>query len=192
MRPKVVVVEGRNDASRLKQIYPDIKIITTNGSAIKEDSVQLLKELDDTHDIILFLDPDHAGERIRRLLSKQLKHIYHAFIDRDVAYSKNMKKIGIEHASEDDIKNALGDIQAVHKKSTSDVTYSFLHDTKLTGNKDSKALRDFVSKKLRLGHVNGKTLYQRLKMFEISQKQVIEAISESSSKEEIRTELPQG
>ncbi|HBG33487.1 MAG TPA: ribonuclease M5, partial [Acholeplasmataceae bacterium] len=40
MRPKVVVVEGRNDASRLKQIYPDIKIITTNGSAIKEDSVQ--------------------------------------------------------------------------------------------------------------------------------------------------------
>jgi len=35
-------------------------------------------------------------------------------------------------------------------------------------------------------------LYQRLKMFEISQKQVIEAISESSSKEEIRAELPQG
>lgn len=192
MRPRVVVVEGRNDASRLKQIYPDIKIITTNGSAIKEDSVQLLKELDDTYDIILFLDPDHAGERIRRLLSKQLKHIYHAFIDRDVAYSKNMKKIGIEHASEDDIKNALGDIQAVHQESTSDITYSFLHDMKLTGNKDSKKLRDIVSKKLRLGHVNGKTLYQRLKMFEISQNRVIEVIRESSSKEEIRTELPQG
>jgi len=192
MRPKVVVVEGRNDASRLKQIYPDILIITTNGSAIKEDSVQLLNELDETHDIILFLDPDHAGERIRRILSKQLKHIYHAFIDRDVAYSKNMRKIGIEHASEEDIKNALGDIQAVHQESTSDVTYSFLHDMKLTGNKDSRSLRDKVSKKLRLGHVNGKTLYQRLKMFEISQKQVIEVISESSSKEEIRTELPQG
>ena len=192
MRPRVVVVEGRNDASRLKQIYPDIKIITTNGSAIKEDSVQLLKELDDTHDIILFLDPDHAGERIRRLLSKQLKHIYHAFIDRDVAYSKNMKKIGIEHASEDDIKHALGDIQAVHKESTSDVTYSFLHDMKLIGNKDSQSLRDIVSKKLRLGRVNGKTLYQRLKMFEISQNRVIEVMRESSSKEEIRTELPQG
>ncbi len=192
MRPKVVVVEGRNDASRLKQIYPDILIITTNGSALNEDSVQLLKELDETHDIILFLDPDHAGERIRRLLSKQLKHIYHAFIDRDVAYSKNMKKIGIEHASIEDIKKALGDIQEVHKESTSDITYSFLHEMKLTGNKDSKSLRDIISKKLRLGHVNGKTLYQRLKMFEISQKQVNEVIRESSSKEEIRTELSQG
>ena len=192
MRPRVVVVEGRNDASRLKQIYPEILIITTNGSALNEDSVQLLKELDETHDIILFLDPDHAGERIRRLLSKQLKHIYHAFIDRDVAYSKNMKKIGIEHASIEDIKKALGDIQEVHKESTSDVTYSFLHEMKLTGNKDSKSLRDIVSKKLRLGHVNGKTLYQRLKMFEISKKQVIEVIRESSSKEEIWTELSQG
>jgi len=192
MRPKIVVVEGRNDASRLKQIYPDIKIVTTNGSAIQEDSVQLLKELDETYDIILFLDPDHAGERIRRLLGKQLIHIYHAFIDRDVAYSKNMKKIGIEHASEEDIKKALGDIQAVHKESTSDITYSFLHEVKLTGNENSKELRDVVSKKLRLGHVNGKTLYQRLKMFEISQKQVAEVISESSGKEEIRTELPQG
>jgi ribonuclease M5 len=192
MRPKVVVVEGRNDASRLKQIYPDILIITTNGSALNEDSVQLLKELDETHDIILFLDPDHAGERIRRLLSKQLKHIYHAFIDRDVAYSKNMKKIGIEHASIEDIKKALGDIQEVHKESTSDITYSFLHEMRLTGNKDSKSLRDIISKKLRLGHVNGKTLYQRLKMFEISQKQVNEVIRESSSKEEIRTELSQG
>jgi len=63
---------------------------------------------------------------------------------------------------------------------------------KLTGNKDSKSLRDIISKKLRLGHVNGKTLYQRLKMFEISQKQVNEVIRESSSKEEIRTELSQG
>jgi len=192
MRPRVVVVEGRNDASRLKQIYPEILIITTNGSALNEDSVQLLKELDETHDIILFLDPDHAGERIRRLLSKQLKHIYHAFIDRDVAYSKNMKKIGIEHASADDIKKALGDIQEVHKESTSDVTYSFLHEMKLTGNKDSKSLRDIVSMRLRLGHVNGKTLYQRLRMFGVSQKEVIEVIRESSSKEEIRTELSQG
>ena len=192
MRPQVVVVEGRNDASRLKQIFSDLLIITTNGSAIKEDSVHLLKELDETHDIILFLDPDHAGERIRRLLSKELNHVFHAFIDREIAYSKNMKKIGIEHASEDDIRKALVDIQAVHHTSKSDMTYSFLHDMKLTGQKDSKVLRDMVAKKLKLGHVNGKTLYQRLKIFEISQKRVEEVIRESSSEKEIRTELPQG
>lgn len=192
MRPKVVVVEGRNDASRLKQIFPDIKIVITNGSAMVEDSVSLLKELDETHDIVLFLDPDHAGERIRRLLNKQLKHVYHAFLDRDVAYSKNMKKIGIEHASEDDIKKALGDMKPAITNSVSDVTHSFLHEMKLTGNRSSKSLRDEVSKILKIGHVNGKTLYQRLRMFEITKKQVIEVIDESSSEKEIRTELPKG
>jgi ribonuclease M5 len=49
-------------------------------------------------------------------------------------------------------------------------------DIKLTGNKDSKLLRDKLSKALKIGFVNGKTLYQRLRMFDISQKEVIEVL----------------
>ena len=181
MRPKIFVVEGRNDASRLKQIYPDITIITTNGSAINPDSVEVLKELDQTHDIVLFLDPDHAGERIRRLLGKSLTHVYHAFLNQEDAHSKNGKKIGVEHASADDIMLALKDIQNVHYDSTSDVTHSFLHEMKLTGNLNSKKIRNHLSGILKIGHVNGKTLYQRLKLFNISKKQIVEVLSESSS-----------
>ncbi len=176
MRPKVFVVEGRNDASRLKQIYPDITIITTNGSAINPDSVEVLKELDHTHDIVLFLDPDHAGERIRRLLGKSLTHVYHAFLAQEVAHSKNGKKIGVEHASTEDIMLALKDMQNVHFDSTSDVTHSFLHDMKLTGNLDSKKLRANLSSVLKIGHVNGKTLYQRLKLFNISKERIVEVL----------------
>jgi ribonuclease M5 len=176
MRPKVFVVEGRNDSNRLKLIFPDIAVVTTNGSAINIESVEVLKELDATHDIILFLDPDHAGERIRRLLSKQVNHIYHAFLDKEVAYSRNRKKIGIEHASESDILEALKDIKIVSLESKSDITHPFLFEMKLTGNKDSKALRDKLAKTLKIGYVNGKTLYQRLRMFDISQKEVIEVL----------------
>jgi len=81
MRPHVFVVEGRNDASRLKQIYPDVQVIITNGSAISLDAIQMLDHLDETHDLILFLDPDHAGERIRRILGNRLKNVYHVFIE---------------------------------------------------------------------------------------------------------------
>ncbi|MBU1142660.1 MAG: ribonuclease M5 [Firmicutes bacterium] len=176
MRPKVFVVEGRNDSNRLKLIFPNITVVTTNGSAINIESVELLKELDSTHDIILFLDPDHAGERIRRLLSKEVKNIYHAFLDKEVAYSKNRKKIGIEHASEKDILEALKDIKIVSHESKSDITHPFLFEMKLTGSKDSKMLRERLSKALKIGYVNGKTLYQRLRMFDISQKQVIEVL----------------
>ena len=174
MRPKVFVVEGRNDLNRIKLIFPNVAVVTTNGSAINEESVKLLKELDETHDIILFLDPDHAGERIRRLLSKEVQNIYHAFLDKEVAYSKNRKKIGIEHAAEKDILEALKDIKIVSHESSSDITHSFLYDMKLTGNKDSKVLREKLSKELKIGYVNGKTLYQRLRMFDINQKDVIE------------------
>jgi ribonuclease M5 len=174
MRPKVFVVEGRNDASRLRSIFQDIAVITTNGSAINPEAVEALKTLDQTHDIVLFLDPDHAGERIRRLLTKELRHCYHAFIDKEVAFSKNKRKIGIEHASEADIKEALKDIKMVHQQSQSDVTHAFLYAYGLTGHKDSREKREKLSKVLRIGYVNGKTLYHRLHMFQIMEKDIIE------------------
>ena len=119
MRPKIFVVEGRNDESRLKQIYPTIEVITTNGSAIDPDKVEVLQKLDETHVIILFLDPDHAGERIRRILGKSLTHVFHAFIDQNLAHSKNGKKIGIEHASTQTIQEALKDMKIVFTDSKS-------------------------------------------------------------------------
>ena len=176
MRPKVFVVEGRNDASRLKEIFPDILVMTTNGSAIDSESLQTLIKLDETHDIVLFLDPDHAGERIRRLISKSLTHVYHAFLDKEVAYSKNKKKIGIEHASDTDIKEAFKNIKMVYQKSKSDITHAFLFECGLTGQKDSREKREKLTQRLNIGYVNGKTLYHRLHMFQMMKKDIVEVL----------------
>jgi ribonuclease M5 len=175
------VVEGRSDESRLKQIYPKAKVIITNGSAINQDSMGVLKELENSHDIILFLDPDHAGERIRRILEKSLKKVYHAFLDREVSYSKNKKKIGVEHASKKDIIEALKNIYNQDSKITSNITYLFLYKMKLMGHVGSKNNRKTLSRNLKIGQVNGKTLFDRLQMFGINQKEVIEVLSETSS-----------
>ena len=189
MRPHVFVVEGKNDQFRLESVLDHPLVITTNGSAIDYDKIKLLKKLDETHDIVLFLDPDHAGERIRRLVSKELKNVYHAFIPQDLAISKNFKKIGVEHADKETILQALSNIKMVKHEVTSDITHLFLHDVGLTGSKASKDLRTFVCQKLGIGFTNGKTLYHRLHMFGIDQKKILEVIHESSSQEEIRTEL---
>src|SRR5690554_2825719 len=177
MRPKVFVVEGKNDYSRLKQLYPDMFIIITNGSEILEDSIEALTKLDETHDIILFLDPDYAGQRIRNILSKKLTHIYHAFIDQDKAISKNHKKIGVEHAKKEDIEEALKHIKMVRQDTNHDIDMHFLYDVGLIGQKQSKTLREQLSKKLHIGHVNGKTLYHRLKAFGIHKKDICEVIA---------------
>jgi ribonuclease M5 len=177
MRPKVFVVEGKNDFSRLKQLYPDIFVMTTNGSEISQESIDALMKLDETHDIILFLDPDYAGKRIRNILSKKLEHIYHAFIDQDKAISKNQKKIGVEHAKKEDIEDALKHIKMVDLSNHNDIEMSFLYDVGLIGNNHSRKLREKLSKALHIGHVNGKTLYHRLKAFGINQKDICEVIS---------------
>ncbi len=189
MRPIVFVVEGKNDAFRLKSIFDQPMVIETNGSAIDQESMTLLKRLDETHDIILFLDPDHAGERIRRLVGKTLHHVYHAFIKPEDGRSENGKKVGIEHASKEVILDALKHVQMVQHESFSDVTRGFLHDVGLIGQEGSKSLREKVCERLNIGQPNGKTLYKRLHMFSIQSKDILEVLSESSSEKEIRTEL---
>jgi len=41
----VIVVEGRDDTRRLREIYPDIETIETNGSAIDEETIAFLEKL---------------------------------------------------------------------------------------------------------------------------------------------------
>lgn len=189
MRPQVFVVEGKNDQFRLEKCLNHPLVITTNGSAIDQDKMELLKKLDETHDIVLFLDPDHAGERIRRLVAKSLKNVYHAFVEKENAQSKNFKKVGVEHADCETIHKSLAHIQIVRYDIKSDVTHSFLHEVGLTGSPVSKKLREFVCRELGIGFTNGKTLYHRLRMFGIDRKRILEVIYESSSEKEIRTEL---
>lgn len=189
MRPQVFVVEGKNDQFKLEKCLNHPIIVTTNGSAIDEDKITVLKKLDATHDIILFLDPDHAGERIRRIVSKQIEHVYHAFIDKNEATSKNLKKVGVEHADCDAVLSALSHIKSVTYHMKSDITHSFLFHHGLTGSKESKQLRTYLCQRLGIGVTNGKTLYHRLHMFGINQHEVLEVIHESSSKKEVRTEL---
>ncbi|TVP86216.1 MAG: ribonuclease M5 [Acholeplasmataceae bacterium] len=192
MRPQIIVVEGRNDVARLKQVMPDIRAIAINGSAIEPETVKLLKKLEETHDIVLFLDPDHAGERIRRLLSKTLKQAAHVFIEQDKARSTNGKKTGIEHVSPENLQQALKHMVREQPTSKSDITHAFLHETGLVGHKNSQMLRKQLSARLHLGHVNGKTLYHRLHLFQITKARIREVLDETSNEKEIWPKLPQG
>jgi len=181
MRSKVFVVEGKNDASRLYQILGDVNIVTTNGSEISDETIALLKELDQTHDMILFLDPDYPGERIRTKLSQVLDHVAHAYIIKKDAISKNRKKVGIEHADAKVILDALSHISYQQDKIKSDIDMYFLCEKQLIGQPASKQLRIKLSQSLHLGHVNGKTLLNRLHMFGYTKKDIIEVLDAASS-----------
>lgn len=177
MRKKVIIVEGTHDVQHLKKIFLDVEIISVNGSEIDQNALIYLKKLDLTHDMILCLDPDHAGERIRKKLSQSLTHVYHVFFDPKQAKSGNQKKIGVEHMTLEDIKKAFEHIKFETKTHQSDITSDFLYDIKLIGHPQSKQKRQELSKKLHLGQVNGKTLLKRLKQFEYQKSDIIEVLS---------------
>lgn len=176
MRTKVYVVEGRNDTTRLKQVFPGINVLSVGGSAINSDILKLLHELKIDHEIIVVTDPDYPGKKIRTTIEKEIGDVSHIYVSRDLARNKNNTKIGIEHMSEFDLKEAFKyEHKNVNKKS--DLTMNALFELKLVGNFDSNKLRSKLSNKLNLGHVNGKALLERLKMLGINKEALIKEMS---------------
>lgn len=171
MNKVVVVVEGNHDKAKLKEIYKDLVVITTNGAAVDQIVIDELKLLSKTHEIILFLDPDHAGNRIRRILTREIKTVKHAYLNQDDAISSNKRKIGIEHATSEKIIEALNLIKPI--KNESDITKSFLLDHGYIGRKDSKSKRLNLLNTFNIGYTNSKGFLDKLITFGITQSEVL-------------------
>ncbi|MDY0276611.1 MAG: ribonuclease M5 [Acholeplasma sp.] len=175
---KIFVVEGRNDVTRLKQVFPNLNVVSVNGSAINDDVLEMLIDKSKNHEIVLCMDPDYPGEKIRKTIASKISNVSHIFIEKSVAYSKNKKKIGFEHLSDEEIKKSLENIVKQNTQWESDLTMDFLYEKKLIGHINSRELRNKVSKKLKIGHVNGKTMLNRLKKFNISIKDLAKVLDE--------------
>jgi len=162
----IIVVEGKNDASRLKQFIPGVKTMITNGSAVSQLLLEELKELSKKNRIVLFLDPDGPGEKIRKTIASSVPNVDHVFVDRKKAISGNKKKVGIEHMSKEDIKYALGKTK-VYSNDT-DISRNQLYDLDLIGKTQSKQVREYVCGRLHIGKANAKTFKNKLEMFGVT------------------------
>ena len=169
---EVIVVEGNHDASRIRQIFKDADIITTNGSEISSKTLDLLKKLNETRGLILLLDPDYPGERIRHMINNYVGDTKHVFIDKKYCIDEMKKKVGIEHAPLEIIKEAL--LKHVHEVKTLNkpLTMADLVSLNLVGTSNAKTLRAYVSEHFHLGKCNAKTMLNRLNMFAIEKNQI--------------------
>jgi len=177
MYNEAIIVEGNHDKSKVLAVYPDAYIIITNGSEISDSTLKLILETSKTRQIILLLDPDGPGEKIRKTVESVVPNVKHAFIKKDKCISRNKKKVGIEHASYKDIKEALENL-LVKVEARSDITNKDIFALKLTGYPCSSILRAKVSDKLNFGRPNKKTFLKRLNMFGITKQQLEEIINE--------------
>ena len=164
---QIIVDEGIHDLNKIKEVYEDANVLITNGREISEETLNIIRTHKDEFEFILFLDPDAPGERIRNEILKIVPNAKNAFLPKKKGISKNHKKVGIEHAKNEDIIEALSKVYE-YKPLKEEIKMSDLYNLGLIGNDSSKIIRDKISLELNIGAPNAKTFLNRLNQFGIS------------------------
>lgn len=163
----IIVVEGKNDANKLKSALGEVDIIITNGSEINNNTLNDIYKASLITEVVLCLDPDGPGELIRRKIIEKVPNVSQVFAKKDKAISKNKKKVGIEHMSREEIVKLFSDIKRVKKGPV--ISYIELYNE---GFMTSKEKRIKLCEKLNISYCNGKQLIKRLNMFGISMEEI--------------------
>lgn len=168
MIKEVIVVEGKNDTRRLQEFF-DVDTIETHGMGLSRETIEYIREVNEKRGVILFLDPDSPGEKIRNRLNSEISGLKNAFVMKEDARTK--KKVGIEHASKEILEEALNNLISYKeiKESLSDEEFFELG---LKGGDDSAKKRQIVSRSFHIGKCNSKTMFKRLNMLGITYDQL--------------------
>ena len=160
----VIIVEGRYDKNKIKQIF-DTVVLETSGFGIFKDKEKaaLIRRLARTRGILVLTDPDHAGFLIRGYLKNIAGDgtVYHAYIpdrlgkERRKAHPSREGKLGVEGVTEEEIIQAVrrSGVAMEGRKETrieKPVTKADLYAMGLSGGSDSKEKRRLLLKKLDL------------------------------------------
>ena len=172
---EIIVVEGKDDTTAIKRAL-NADTIETNGSAINQETIDKIRLAQKVRGAIIFTDPDYPGERIRNIISREVPGCQHAFLPKHLAIHKSGVGLGVEHASDEAIREALKKAKTMDEDLEEIITKDDLILFGLIGGPGSAEKREKLGRYLNIGYANGKQLYTRLKMFGISKEEFMKAI----------------
>lgn len=179
---ETVIVEGRDDTINLKRAV-DCFTIETHGFGIRRETWEQIEKAYSERGIIIFTDPDHSGEEIRRKLTERFPDAGQAYIARKDALKKG--DVGVENAEPEVIAGALLRARDLMKRkapleediSAKDpITMNDLDELGLSGGEGSRELRQEAGKALGIGYANAKGFLRKLNGFGIKREELYEAI----------------
>ncbi len=168
MIKEVIVVEGKMDVVAIQRAI-EADCIITHGYGISKETLKRIKYAEKMRGIIIFTDPDSAGERIRRKLAQIFPRAKHAFISKEEGTAHN--DIGVEQASPEAIKSAL---QKVHTSSLNRqevFTVSDMMKAGLNGTETASQRRNLLGSILGIGYANAKIFLKRLNNYGITKEE---------------------
>jgi len=173
---EVIVVEGNHDKARIKSIFPKADVQITNGAEVSVETLVVLKALNHRRGLILMLDPDVPGEKIRRLIADYVGPVKHVFLPKHECTDIVKRKVGIEHASLSVIRDALSKHIRLESPGQT-VERSDLLSRGLIGKTDAAIKRRTIAKRLNIGLCNGKAFHRKLNMFGITIEEIDRVMS---------------
>ena len=79
---KVLIVEGKSDKIKVKNIVKEpVEIICTNGTISHSKLEELIDFLEDK-DVYILVDADDSGEKLRKQFKREFPQAEHLYIDR--------------------------------------------------------------------------------------------------------------
>lgn len=166
---EVVIVEGKTDTAVLKKLF-QVDTIETKGLQCSKETLEYIKKISETRDIIVLTDPDFPGNKIRKQIQEVVPNCKHAFVEKKDAIGKY--KLGIAEAKEEAIIQALENMVTFSNQEESISWQEFL-SLDIIGNKEKRLL---VYQAFHLGYGNVKTLFKRLNLAGITKQDIIDVI----------------
>lgn len=175
MIKEVLVVEGKMDVVAIDKAV-EADCIITGGFNLKPQALDSIAKAYQKRGIIIMTDPDSAGERIRRFLTKRFPEAKHAFIPKEDATANN--DIGIEQASPEAIRTALAKVRTMDWEPTNNFTGADLLKAGISGSPAASEKRAKLGAVLGIGYANAKTFLQRLNHYGITRQEFQQAVAE--------------
>lgn len=174
MIKEVLVVEGKQDVEAIRRAKIDADCIITGGFSLGKHTMDAIDKAYDKRGIIILTDPDSAGERIRRYLTKRYPLAKHAFISREEASAND--DIGVEQASPASIVKALNKVMYVSFEASRLFCAADLLAAGLSGSAAAALQRDRVGSILGVGYANAKTFLRRLNTYGVTREEFLAAV----------------
>lgn len=172
MIKEVIVVEGRDDEQAVHRAV-EASTIATHGFGIAKSTWKLIEKAYEERGIIVFTDPDFAGEQIRKRITEKFPKAKQAYLTRAEAWKDG--DIGIENAQPEDIADALSKARATAVEGCRTFDQSDLFAMELMGKEHSAALRNLVGRTLGIGYGNGKLFLKRLNEYAVTREELTAA-----------------
>ena len=169
MIKEVIVVEGRDDEQAVHRAV-EASTIATHGFGIAKATWELISKAYEERGIIVFTDPDFAGEQIRKRINAKFPGAKQAYLTQAEAWKNG--DIGIENAKPEDIVDALNKARATASEVAHTFDQSDLFELGLAGGPDSAQLRNLIGRELGIGYGNTKLFLKRLNEYAVTREEL--------------------